>query len=215
MPTFETPAPSFEDVWRMFQETDRKFQETDLKFKETDLKFQETDRRFKETDLKFKETDRRQKETDRMIRQMSKQLGEHGNRLGEFVQELVRPAVVRLFRSRGWPVHRVMPNVVAYEDDGRFAMEIDLLVLNGQTAIAVECKSKLSSEAIDEHVARLQCFKRYFPEMSACHLLGAVAGMVVPPETARYAEKLGLYVLRQSGEAVEIGNAADFEPKVW
>lgn len=45
--------------------------------------------------------------------------------------------------------------------------------------------------------------------------LGAVAGMVVPSEVARYAYRKGLFVLAQSGETVIILNDEQFEPQVW
>lgn len=75
-----------------------------------------------------KETDRRMQETDRMIRELRRQLGGLGNRLGQFVQDMVEPAVVRLFREQGIPVHRVYSNAAAHDDAGRTLMEIDLSV---------------------------------------------------------------------------------------
>jgi hypothetical protein len=229
-------APTFEDVWRMFQETDRKFQETDRKFQETDrlfkenalfqketarqleetgLKMQETDRQIQATDRQIQKTDRQMQETDRELQEVTRQLGSHGNRLGEFVQEMVRPAVVRLFKSRDLPVHQVMPNVVAYDDDGRFVMEIDLLVINATTAIAVECKSKLTVEDVTEHLERLDQFKACFPQYRDYSLLGAVAGMVLPDEVGRHAYRRGLYVLAQSGDGILLRNDGAFQPRVW
>ncbi|MCX7897972.1 MAG: hypothetical protein N2441_08880, partial [Rhodocyclaceae bacterium] len=51
----------------------------------------------KETDRRMQETDRRMQETDRRLKQLERQLGGLGNRLGQFVQDMVEPAVVRLF----------------------------------------------------------------------------------------------------------------------
>ncbi|MFN3884483.1 MAG: DUF3782 domain-containing protein, partial [Rhodocyclaceae bacterium] len=96
----------------------------------------------KETDRRMQETDRRMQETDRQIRELKRQLGKLGNRLGEFVEDMVQPAVVRLFQERHIPVHRVYPNATARDDAGRVVMEIDLLVIDGEHAIAVECKSR-------------------------------------------------------------------------
>ena len=143
-----TSQPTLDDVWLLFKETNLQFQETDRKFQETNLQFQETDRKFQETDLKIQDTNRSikelsasQKETDRLFKAMNKKLGDLGNRLGEFVQEMVRPAVVRLFRDRGIEVHQVMRNIEAFNDE--IAIEIDLLVINREQAIAVECKKPL------------------------------------------------------------------------
>lgn len=194
-----TSQPTLEDIWRLFQETDRKFQETDRQVKETDRKFQETALRFEETDRLFKET--------------NKKIGDLGNRLGEFVQEMVRPAVVRLFRERGIEVHQVMRNIEAFDDDN--AIEIDLLVINRQQAIAVECKSRLSIEDVNDHLARLDKFKQLFSHYQDLNLMGAVAGMVVPDEAAKYAYRRGLFVLAQNGDSILIRNDAKFAPKLW
>ena len=201
MTTLNTPAPTFDDVWRTIQELAKQGKETD--------------RTIQELALQSKETTQQIKATERMVKEVSKQLGAQGNRLGEFVQEMVRPGVVRLFRSRNLPVHQVLPNIVAYDDAGQFAMEIDLLVINTDTAVAVECKSHLSQADVDEHLERLAIFKQHFTQYAPCKLLGAVAAMVLPAEVGRYAYRKGLYVLAQSGDAVEIRNDEAFNPKEW
>ncbi|MFZ4550119.1 MAG: hypothetical protein ACOYN4_21905 [Bacteroidales bacterium] len=222
-----TAQSTLDDVWLLFKETNLKFQETDRKFQETNLQFQETDRKFQEINLQFQETDLRiqdtgklikelsvsQKETDRLFKEMNKKLGDLGNRLGEFVQEMVRPAVVRLFRDRGIAVHQVMRNIEAFDDE--IAIEIDLLVINREQAIAVECKSRLSIEDVNEHLARLDKFKQLFPQYQGLNLMGAVAGMVVLDEAAKYAYRRGLFVLAQSGDSVLIRNDDKFMPKQW
>lgn len=204
-----------QETKRMFQETERKFQDTDRKFQETDRKFQDTDRKFQETDRKFQETDRRIQETDRLVRELSKTFGGWSNRLGEFVEEMVRPAVVRLFRSRGLEVHQVMRDVTAVNLDGEEGIEVDLLITNAETAIGVECKSRLTLEDVQEHLARLAKFKRLFPQYAGYRLLGAVAAMVLPDEVARYAYRQGLFVLAQSGDTILIRNDDRFTPKEW
>ena len=194
MPSLNTPAPTFDDVWRTIQE----------------LALSQ-----KETERRMQETDRLMKQTDRQIKALAKQLGEHGNRLGQFVQEMVRPAVVDLFQDRKIPVHQVMPNIVAYDDNRQFIMEIDLLVVDTDTAVAVECKSRLTFEDVDEHLARMAKFKSCFPQFSAHILFGAVAAMVLPDSVGQYARNKGLFVLAQSGDAMEIRNEAGFDPKAW
>jgi hypothetical protein len=74
---------AIDEIWTMFRETDRKFQETDRKFQEMN------------------------KKTNRKIQEVNLAIGRLGNRLGEFVEGLVKPAVVRLFRERGIEVHEV------------------------------------------------------------------------------------------------------------
>ena len=154
---------------------------------------------------------------DKRMKELSKQLGGHANRLGEFVQEMVKPAVVRLFQERGLPVHQVLPNMEGKSKDNQpqVEIEVDLVVVNTQVLIAVECKSHLTQEAVDEHLERLTLFKRCFPQFANYVVLGAVAGMVMSKEVSRYAHKNGLFVLAQSGSSIEIRNPSGFDAKEW
>lgn len=159
------------------------------------------------------ETRQQMKETDRKIKEVTASIGRLGNRLGEFVEEMVRPAAVRVFQARGIYVHQVFNRAYAQRDGD--AMEIDLLVVNGSDAILIEVKSELKVDDVKEHISRLQRFKKLFPQYAGFRVMGAVAGMVVPDDTARYAYRQGLFVLAQSGEAVTIRNDLAFQPGVW
>jgi len=212
--THTQPAPSFEDVWRMFQETDRQMKETDRRMQETDRRMQETERQMKE---RAAENERQMKEraaeNDLMLKNLSKRLGDIGNRLGEFVEHMVSPAVVRLFQARGIVVHEVHPGVEAKR--GGEAIEIDLLVVNDGTLVAVECKSKLTQEYVDQHLNRMEKLKRLLPLYKNHQALGAVAAMVMSDAVRDYALAHGLYVLRQSGDSIEISNPEGFTAAVW
>jgi hypothetical protein len=204
-------ATSADDVWRLLgeliaaqKETDRRFQETDRLLREQS---QETDRLLRE----------QSQETDRILKEQSQrvdaQLGKLGNRLGEFVEWQVRPAAVKLFQARGVDVHELYPGVSVQRTDG--SLEIDLLVVNETEAVVIEVKSKLSQADVDEHLKRLGKFKQLMPRYRDVRALGAVAGMVVPQEVARYAYRRGLFVLAQSGDSVVILNDDQFQPQTW
>ncbi|BAM51291.1 MULTISPECIES: hypothetical protein [unclassified Synechocystis] len=144
---------------------------------------------------------------------VDEQIGKLGNRLGEFVESQVRPAAVRLFREWGIDVQEISSDVsLQTSQDG---IEIDILVVNGTEAIAIEVKSKLSQDDVDEHLERLGKFKRLLPRYQNFNLLGAVAAMVIPGDVARYAYKKGLFVIAQSGEDLVILNDEKFKPKAW
>ena len=211
--TLEQPAPTFNDVWRMFQETDRQMKETALQIKETDRQLKE---RAAETDRKFQETERfmkeRSAEMDRIIKNLSTNLGDLGNRLGEFVEHMVAPAVVRLFQAQGVEVHEVHPGVEAKRNGEK--IEIDLLVVNDGSLVAVECKSRLTLEYVDAHLKRMEKLKRLLPAYKNHRALGAVAAMVMSDSVKEYALGQGLYVLRQNGDSIEISTPEGFTPMV-
>ena len=195
-----------EEVWSLLREVVAAQKDTDRKFQDTDRKILDTNRKFQETDRKFQETDRKLKE-------VLSSLGRLGNRLGDFVEEMVEPALVRLFQARGIAVHEVHRGVSA-ERQGE-AIEIDLLVVNDSDVIAVECKSSLSTDDVDEHLVRLGKLRRLLPRYGQARVMGAVAAMVLPDDVARYAYRQGLFVLAQSGDAVVIRNDASFVPANW
>ena len=134
-------------------------------------------------------------------------------RWGRFVEELVRPAVVRLFRERGIILKRTMERVQSPADD--FPMEIDILGVDGTVLVAVECKSRLSNDDVDETCDRLRQFKKAFPEYAQYDVYGAVAGIEIDRNTSMYAYRKGLFVIWSSGDTVEIDNDEKFKPIAW
>ena len=202
-----------DDIWAILRELAQSQKETDRKFQETDKKFQDTDKKFQDTDKKFQDTDKQFKETDRKIKEVTGNIGKLGNRLGEFIEDAVRPAVVRLFRQQGIDVHEVHPNVSSQRGDE--GVEVDVLVVNDVEIVAIECKSKLSVDDVNEHVERLAKLKRLLPSYAGKRVLGAVAAMVIEDSVAQYAYRKGLYVIGQSGDHLEIRNAEGFVAKSW
>jgi len=179
--------------------------------------FQEIKDLYKETDRRFKETerlmDKRSKETNHAISRVSKAIGQLGGRLGDFVEEMVKPGVVRLFQERGIKVHEVHRDVTAHRNND--SLEIDLLVVNDTDIIVIECKSKLSIDDVNEHIKRLNKVKKLLPKYSDMNVMGAVATMVLPENVAQYTYRKGLFVIAQNGETVKIYNDLKFIPSVW
>lgn len=193
----------FQKVWDLFAATDRELKEL---FRETDRRFKETDRRFQETDRQFKETDRKLQQTDKKIDALT-------GKWGRFVEGLVLPAAKKIFRDRGILIEKVSPRMNAQKNGD--ALEIDVLGVGENYAVMIEVKSTLSVDDVKEHLRDLSRFKTFFPEYADRKLLGAVAGIVIEEHVSRYAYQQGLFVIAQSGDAVQIINDAKFRPKEW
>ena len=118
--------------------------------------FRETDRKFEETDRKFEETDRRFKQTEKMVNDLT-------GKWGKFVEGLVAPGAIRMFRERGVNIERTSQRVIAQK--GGENMEIDVLCVNDEDVLAIEVKSTLSVDDVKEHIERLRSFKRFFPRV--------------------------------------------------
>jgi len=46
-------------------------------------------------------------------------------------------------------------------------------------------------------------------------VIGAVAGIIIEENVGRFAYRRGLFVIGQSGDAVEILNDTKFSPRIW
>ena len=184
------------------QELERAIQEVWALFRETSESFKETDKRI----------ERLSQETDKKIAEVSKTVAALTGKWGRFVEGLIAPGTISMFKERGIEVEKVYQRVKAHKD-GR-DIEIDILAINKEYAILIEAKSSLGISDIDEHIERLKAFKVFFPEYSDRKVVGAVAGITIE-EADRYAYRHGLFVIGQSGETVKILNDKKFRPKIW
>ncbi|MEM8603380.1 MAG: DUF3782 domain-containing protein [Cyanobacteria bacterium P01_H01_bin.121] len=149
----------------------------------------------------------------RRVEQTSRAVDNLTTRWGTFVENLVEPGLVRLLQERGIEVGQTQ-NRLRTRRQGT-AMEIDILAVDGNVAVAVEVKSRLNKEAVDDFVTNLQRFKQAFPQYQGYILHGAVAGIEILAGVDMYAYRQGLFVIKQSGDTVVIANDQNFRPTSW
>ena len=180
---------TFEKVWAMFQESGREFQEL-------------------RKDMK--ETARQMKETDRKI-------GELSNRFGELAEHLVAPSIREKFNALGYRFGKTSQNVeIDDEQDRCSGAEIDILLENGDIAIAVEVKAKPNYRDIDRHLKRMEVLRRWaVRHEDKRKFRGAVAGAIMSKEISDYVLKAGFYVIVQTGDTVAINIPEGFSPREW
>jgi hypothetical protein len=61
-------------------------------------------------------------------------------------------------------------------------MEIFIIAAIGEDLVAVECKSRLSNDDVDEFIEKLKLFKQGFPHFQRFEFYGAVAGIEINVE---------------------------------
>ena len=202
---------TYEMVLEMFRETREQMKETDRLFRETREQFREmsaeTDRQFREAREEMKKTDRQMKETDRKISAL-------GSRIGEIIENMVGGNIVEQFQA----LDIAIKSHSRYKTFGTGGIsesgEIDVFLENGDLVILIEVKTKLTDNDVREHIERIQKYRRYGGEKR--RILGAVAGAVASKEVIHFAYKQGLYVIIQSGDAVEIVPPPEgFTAKEW
>ncbi len=221
---------TIEDIYKLFEKTNEKFEqsrqeydrraaeataEADRRAAEADRRAAEYDRRAAEAkDAEYDEApDRRLAELEKTVANTSRAVDSLTTRWGRFVEELVEPAVIGLFRSKGIDVKETYSRARVKRQG--IAMEIDILAVDETEVVLVECKSRLSKDDVNDFLEKLSRFKQAFPHYRNYQAYGAVAGIEIDEGVDRYAYKQGLFVIKPSGETVEIINDSGFEPKLW
>ena len=216
---------TLEDIYKLFEKTNEKLQQSQQEFDrrmaeskaesqaESDRRMAEFDRSMAESkaeaDRRQAEADRRQAEADRSMAELKKTVERTAKavdslttRWGRFVEELVEPAAIKLFQQRGIDVTQTFSRGKVAKQG--IAMEIDILAVDGTDLVAVECKSRLSKDDVDYFMEKLKLFKQAFPQYQSFDVYGAVAGIEIDEGIDRYAYRKGLFVIKPSGDTVEI-----------
>jgi hypothetical protein len=178
---------------------------------------------FRGADRRIKETERLMKENAREMRLVDKRtnrkISNLGSRLGQVVENMVRGDIVGKFRALDYEVTRYGREVVFENKKLGIKGQIDLLLEDGDVSILVEVKTSLETADVRKHMERLEKYRRYVDarnETRPQRFVGAVSGAVVVGDAMQFAHENGMYVIVQSGKAVEIAPLPkDFRVKEW
>ena len=185
---------TIEDIYKLFEKTNEKFEQSR----------QEYDRRAAEAkaeaDRRAAEADRRLAKLEKTVANTSRAVDSLTTRWGRFVEELVEPAVIGLFRGKGIDVKETYSRARVKRQG--IAMEIDILAVDETEVVLVECKSRLSKDDVNEFLEKLSRFKEAFPHYKNYQAYGAVAAIEIDEGVDRYAYKQGLFVIKPSGEKI-------------
>lgn len=195
-------AEAFAGMKEASADTDRKLAETFASMREASA---ETDRKLAEVFAGMREESA---ETDRQLRRLE---GSVGMQFGRFVEALVEPSCLKLFQQRGIVVNQSMRRVEALVEGQQ--LEIDVLLINGSDVVLVEVKSACRVQDVEDVLEDLKRFRKGFPLYAKHRLYGAVAALEYRAESARYAARKGLFVLKSAGELMEIANPLNFRAK--
>ena len=194
------------DIYKLFEKTEAQFAESQ---KEAERRNAKADRLSAEAERR-EEANRSMEELKKQVQETTKAVNNLTTPLCHFIEEMVEPAVVRLFLERGIDVTQTMSRLKSQLPGA--AMEIDIVAVNGSELVAVECKSRLSKDDVNDFLTRLQRFKVAFPQFREFQVYGAVAGIEIDQGIDAYAYRQGLFVIKQSGETVKIANDDLFQP---
>ena len=217
--TQSEPA-TFESVWAMFQESkkedERRKKEFDLEMKKRREEFDLEMKKREEKEMRRQEkVDREMEEIRQINRENDRKMGYLSNHFSEMVEHLVAPSIKEKFRDLGFTFDHVSKDH-EITDNGRSLAEIDLLLENGDIAMAVEVKSKPVEKDVDEHIRRMEILrKKADAKNDKRKYQGAIAGAIMSKEVRNYTHKAGFYVIEQSGDTVKIIIPEGFKLRVW
>jgi hypothetical protein len=233
MGDLQESAPTFEVVWAMFKETDKKFQEMTKQFKERDKKLEESTRETKkavrEVAKENQELIRSLKEfseesraigrrMDQSKRELDRRMGDLSNRFGELAEHLVAPSINEKFNLLGYQFDAIAPGGWRIDDPatGEVLAEIDLLLQNAESMVAVEVKAKPREQDIADHIRRLGVLRAWADRHGDRRRIhGALAGAIVTDSLRRQVVQAGLYLIVQTGDTMKIDVPDGFIPRRW
>ena len=164
-----------------------------------------------------KETDRQMKETDRRMKILQEQMGGLNNSFGEMVEHLVAPNIIEKFNEFDFDFHRYASNVKIKKPGAKDNIaEIDILLENSDTVIAVEVKAKATQKDVKKHIERMQILRRYADlHNDKRQHYGAIAVAIINDSLRSFILKQGFYLIEQTGDTVKINVPKGFIPTEW
>ncbi|MDR3283779.1 MAG: hypothetical protein LBS97_01205 [Treponema sp.] len=170
-----------------------------------------------ETDKKIKEVTESQKKTDEQIKELSANVGGVNNSLGDMAEGLMASDLVETFEALGLDFDRSFQNYkVKEKKTKRKLTEVDMLLVNGTIAMAVESKTTMTQGDVDKHETRMEILRHEPNSLFANRkLYGAMAGVKMSHQAREYAIDKGFFVIELTGDTIKIDMPEGFEPKTW
>jgi len=158
-------------------------------------------------DRMIEASDQRQKELDKKISDL-------GNRIGDIIEHMVGGNIVGKFQALGIEIKSLSRDKLFGIKGTKESGQIDVFLENGDLVVLIEVKTKLTNDDVQEHIEQLEDYRLLGNDKR--RILGAVAAAVAPSNVIQFAHKKGMYVIVQSGDAVEIVPTPEgFQAKEW
>ncbi|GHV82788.1 hypothetical protein AGMMS50212_01280 [Spirochaetia bacterium] len=165
-----------------------------------------------------KEMDERVDKMCERVDRVTANVGGLNRSLGELIETLIAARLWEKFDAYPYNLKRAYQRLPIYDENNRIRSDIDILLANGEYAMAVEVKASLHREDdVDYHLKRMELILKYPPaDCKGKILLGALAGGIVKAEIRDRAHSAGFFVLELTGESVSLAEPpAGFIPRQW
>ena len=179
----------------------------------------ENDRiRFEQSMREWAEIRELQKQANKQLKKNEKLVGDMSNSFGELIEHIVAPGIARRFTELGFAFENALPGPTIWNDDkSKARAQVDLILENGDTVIAVEVKARPKKKHIEHHINRLYMLKehRLAKGEKPKRILGAIAGAIFPPALKDSVHDAGFFVIEQSGDTLNLNIPTGFVPREW
>ena len=183
----------------------------------------ETSEQLKESDrfltAKFAETDRQiktsQKETNQQLKELGKQIGGLSNKFGSFTEGLALPSMTKILKQR-FKMEVISPSVRVSKNG--IDAEIDVLAYANSAVnevYAVEVKSHLREEGINQLSTLMANFRNLFPEHADKKLYGIIAAVDMSEDIKKRVLDAGFYAARIKDEVLSLDTPEGFQAKCF
>jgi hypothetical protein len=185
---------------------------------ETGLEIRETDRIMKETAWRMQaskeETDRQLRETDRRLGELGKQIGGLGDKFGSFTEGLALPSMTRIL-TRDFGMQAIAPRM-RVRNNGH-SLEVDVLAWseNRDEVFAVEVKSHLREDALDQMRNILRKVPELLPSHRGKKIYGILAAVDIPEDVREKVLREGIYLARIHDGQFEVQVPEGFQPRAF
>ncbi|GMO56087.1 MAG: hypothetical protein Ta2A_01130 [Treponemataceae bacterium] len=172
-------------------------------FAQTDAELKETHAMMRETDAKIAELAGASKKTEEQIEKMSKELGGMGKSNGLMAEEYFANSLKKNMTFGDMHFDYIDTNIK--NSINGHGDEFDIVMYNGSAVALVEAKYKARVEDLQVLVTRkVKNFRTLFPTYTNYAIYLGLASMSFDNDTITRAEKLGVAILRQKGQSIEI-----------
>jgi len=213
-------------LWREAEERRRK-QEAEKEALRRKQEAEEDARRRKQEAEKEAQRDKEWKrlsemfdKTSHRIKENDKRVGGLGRSYGKLVEHLVGPGIIKRFGEHGYHFDDIKKQRYKLcDENGNEETEIDLLLENADTVIAVEVKSRPDREGeyLGRHLLRVEIMRAHSKKegWEGKRILGAIAGAIFDTPVRNATLKAGFFVIEQSGETMQMSIPEGFKPREW
>jgi hypothetical protein len=169
-----------------------------------DRQLEELKLRQEETARQMEETDRQMKETDRKVKEVCGKVGGIDENLGHHAEQFFQDVFKRKKEFGGVKYKRIHRNFIG-EDDNNEKIEIDILLVNGDSVALIEVKNRIHPNFVTEFAQeRVVKFRKLCPEYDNYKIYLGIAGFSFDKKVLESAKENGIGIVKQLGESVEI-----------